>query len=168
METASPFASDLACLVRRAAASAAIDCMKSWVTGTPEGDWVSMSVVSDGSYGVPEGIISSFPCICRDGDYEIVQGLDINEFSREKMAATEAELREERDGVAAGCDRQAPGVRHLAVAPQQVQRYQGVEEVRRREGIEDVSAVRDRRGAAAVPARSSPGAQRDRFRRGCE
>jgi malate dehydrogenase len=81
------------------AANAAVDHIRSWSLGTPEGDWVSMGVPSDGSYGVPEGIISSFPCICRDGDYEIVQGLDINEFSREKIDATAAELVGERDAV---------------------------------------------------------------------
>jgi malate dehydrogenase len=56
--------------------------MRDWVAGTPEGDWVSMAVPSDGSYGVPEGLISSFPCTCSDGSYEIVQGLEIDEFSR--------------------------------------------------------------------------------------
>ena len=61
--------------------------------------WVSMAVVSDGSYGVPEGIISSFPCVCKDGRYEIVQGLDINDFSRSKIDASAAELVEERDAV---------------------------------------------------------------------
>lgn len=81
------------------AASAAVDHIRSWTLGTPEGDWVSMAIPSDGSYGVPEGIISSFPCTCSDGKYEIVQGLEINEFSRAKMDATEAELREERAAV---------------------------------------------------------------------
>ena len=81
------------------AANAAVDHIRSWSVGTPEGDWVSMGVPSDGSYGVPEGIISSFPCVCRDGNYEIVQGLDINEFSREKIDATAAELVGERDAV---------------------------------------------------------------------
>ncbi len=64
------------------AANAAIDHIRSWHLGTPEGDWVSMAVPSDGSYGVPEGLISSFPCTCSDGRYEIVQGLEINDFSR--------------------------------------------------------------------------------------
>lgn len=82
------------------AASAAVDHVRDWVNGTPEGDWVSMAIPSDGSYGVPEGIISSFPCVCTDGDYEIVQGLDIDDFSREKIDATAAELAEERDAVA--------------------------------------------------------------------
>jgi len=81
------------------AANAAVDHVRSWSLGTPEGDWVSMGVPSDGSYGVPEGIISSFPCVCRDGDYEIVQGLDIDDFSREKIDATAAELVAERDAV---------------------------------------------------------------------
>ncbi|MEP1125209.1 MAG: malate dehydrogenase [Ilumatobacter sp.] len=81
------------------AASAAVDHIRDWVLGTPDGDWVSMSVPSDGSYGVPEGIISSFPCVCKDGDYAIVQGLDINDFGRGKIDASAAELVEERDAV---------------------------------------------------------------------
>ncbi len=81
------------------AASAAIDHMRNWALGTDEGDWVSMAVPSDGSYGVKEGIIFGYPCTCKDGRYEIVQGLDIDEFSEEKIKATEAELREERDAV---------------------------------------------------------------------
>lgn len=81
------------------AASAAVDHIRDWTLGTPDGDWVSMSVPSDGSYGVPEGIISSFPCVCKDGNYEIVQGLDIGEFSRGKIDASAAELVEERDAV---------------------------------------------------------------------
>ena len=81
------------------AASAAVDHIRDWTLGTPEGDWVSMSVPSDGSYGVPEGIISSFPCVCKDGEYEIVQGLEIGEFSRGKIDASAAELVEERDAV---------------------------------------------------------------------
>ena len=83
------------------AANAAIDHVRSWVLGTPQGDWVSMSVPSDGSYGVPEGIISSFPCTCANGKYSIVQGLDINPFSRARIDATVAELQEERDAVRA-------------------------------------------------------------------
>jgi malate dehydrogenase len=83
------------------AANAAIDHIRSWHLGTPDGDWVSMAVPSDGSYGVPEGLISSFPCVCRDGAYEIVQGLDINEFSRGRIDASVAELAEERDAVKA-------------------------------------------------------------------
>ena len=81
------------------AASAAVDHIRSWTLGTPEGDWVSMSIPSDGSYGVPEGIISSFPCVCRDGNYEIVQGLDIDDYSRGKIDASAAELVSERDAV---------------------------------------------------------------------
>jgi malate dehydrogenase len=81
------------------AANAAIDHMNSWVLGTPEGDWVSMAIPSDGSYGVPEGIISSFPCVCKDGTYSIVQGLDIDDFSRACIDASAAELVEERDEV---------------------------------------------------------------------
>lgn len=81
------------------AASATIDHMRDWVAGTPEGDWVSMSVPSDGSYGVPEGLISSFPCVVKNGEYEIVQGLEINDFSRQRIDASVAELSEERDTV---------------------------------------------------------------------
>ena len=81
------------------AANAAIDHMHDWALGTPEGDWVSMAVPSDGRYGVPEGIISSFPCTCADGEYSIVQGLDIDEFSRGKIDASAAELVSERDTV---------------------------------------------------------------------
>jgi malate dehydrogenase len=81
------------------AASAAIDHVRDWALGSADGDWVSMAVPSDGSYGVAEGIVYSFPVRCANGRYEIVQGLDISEFSRERMQATEAELLEERDGV---------------------------------------------------------------------
>ena len=81
------------------AANAAVDHIRSWSLGTAEGDWVSMAIVSDGSYGVPEGLISSFPCVCKDGEYSIVQGLDINEFSRAKIDASTGELAEERDAV---------------------------------------------------------------------
>ena len=81
------------------AANAAIDHMRSWALGTPEGDWVSMAVPSDGSYGVPEGLISSFPCVCRNGEWSIVQGLDIDAFSRARIDASVAELIEERDEV---------------------------------------------------------------------
>ena len=81
------------------AASAAIDHMRSWALGTEGDDWVSMGVPSDGSYGIAPGIIYSYPCRCKNGDYEIVQGLDIDAFSREKMDATERELREERAAV---------------------------------------------------------------------
>ncbi len=81
------------------AANAAIAHMRSWALGTAEGDWVSMGVYSDGSYGIAKGLIYSFPCVCKGGDWEIVQGLDINDFSRSKMTATELELTEERDAV---------------------------------------------------------------------
>ncbi len=82
------------------AANAAIDHMHDWALGTPENDWVSMSVISDGSYGVPEGIISSFPATCAGGDFSIVQGLEIDDFSRERIDASAAELVSERDTVA--------------------------------------------------------------------
>jgi malate dehydrogenase len=81
------------------AASAAIDHVRDWALGSAANDWVSMAVPSDGSYGVAEGIVYSFPVRCKDGRWEIVQGLDISDFSRERMQATEAELLEERDGV---------------------------------------------------------------------
>jgi len=81
------------------AANAAIAHMRSWALGTAEGDWVSMGVYSDGSYGITEGLIYSFPCTCAGGDWTIVQGLEINDFSRAKMTATEQELTEERDAV---------------------------------------------------------------------
>lgn len=82
------------------AANAAIDHMRSWALGTEGDDWVSMGVYSDGSYGITEGLIYSFPCRCKDGDWEIVQGLPVNAFSEEKMKATEDELTQERDAVA--------------------------------------------------------------------
>ena len=81
------------------AASAAIDHIRDWALGTAAGDWVSMGVPSDGSYGIPEGVIYGFPVTCSDGKYQIVQGLAINEFSRARMDATHKELLEERDGV---------------------------------------------------------------------
>ncbi len=81
------------------AASSAIDHIHDWVKGTPDGDWVSMGIPSDGSYGIPAGVIYGFPVTCRNGQYEIVQGLAINEFSRARMDATYKELLEERDGV---------------------------------------------------------------------
>ncbi len=81
------------------AASAAIDHMRSWQLGTHESDWVSMAVPSDGSYGIEPGVIYSYPCVCKNGDYEIVQGLEIDSFSRERMNASENELREERAAV---------------------------------------------------------------------
>ena len=82
------------------AANAAIDHMRSWALGTEGNDWVSMGVYSDGSYGIAEGLIYSFPCRCTDGDWEIVQGVEVGEFSRAKMDATAQELTEERDAVA--------------------------------------------------------------------
>ncbi|GAA2301603.1 malate dehydrogenase [Actinomadura luteofluorescens] len=81
------------------AASAAIDHVHTWVNGTADGDWTSMAVVSDGSYGVPEGLISSFPVTTRDGEWEIVQGLEIDDFSRARIDASVAELSEEREAV---------------------------------------------------------------------
>ncbi|MFI9007334.1 malate dehydrogenase [Actinosynnema sp. NPDC053489] len=83
------------------AANAAIDHVHDWVNGTAEGDWVSMAVPSDGSYGVPEGLISSFPVTVTDGRYSIVQGLEIDDFSRARIDASVAELVEERDAVKA-------------------------------------------------------------------
>ncbi len=81
------------------AANAAIDHVHDWVLGTPDGDWVSMAIPSDGSYGVPEGIISSFPVTCSGGAYSIVQGLDIDDFSRARIDATAQELQDEREAV---------------------------------------------------------------------
>ena len=82
------------------AANAAIDHMRSWALGSPDNDWVSMGVISDGSYGIEPGLIYSFPCRCSGGDWEIIEGLDISDFSRDKMDATAQELTEERDAVA--------------------------------------------------------------------
>ncbi|MBK5117873.1 MAG: malate dehydrogenase [Thermoleophilia bacterium] len=81
------------------AANAAIDHVRDWVAGTPEGDWVSMGIPSDGSYGVEEGIIAGFPCTCSGGSYEIVQGLEISDFSRSRIDASVEELIGERDTV---------------------------------------------------------------------
>ena len=81
------------------AASSAIDHIRDWVLGTPAGDWVSMAVPSDGSYGIPAGVIYGYPVTCSNGDYQIVQGLAVNDFSRGRMDATYKELTEERDGV---------------------------------------------------------------------
>jgi malate dehydrogenase len=81
------------------AANAAINHVRDWALGTPANDWVSMGVYSDGSYGIDKGLIYSFPVTCKNGDWQIVQGLSINEFSRAKMQATEKELQEERDAV---------------------------------------------------------------------
>jgi malate dehydrogenase len=81
------------------AANAAIDHVRDWVSGTPDGDWVTMGIPSDGSYDVPEGIIAGFPCTCSDGSYEIVAGLELGEFSRQRIDASIAELEGERDTV---------------------------------------------------------------------
>jgi malate dehydrogenase len=81
------------------AANAAIDHMRDWVLGTPDEDWVSMAVVSDGSYGVPEGLVSGFPCRCEGGEWKIVEDLDIDDFSRQRIDATANELAEERESV---------------------------------------------------------------------
>jgi len=81
------------------AANAAVDHMRSWALGTPSDDWVSMAVLADGSYDIEPGLIYSFPCRCVNGQWEIVEGLEIAEFSRQKMDATATELAEERDAV---------------------------------------------------------------------
>ena len=81
------------------AASATIDAAHDWLFGSADNDWVSMAVVSDGSYGVPEGLVSSFPVVTKDGDWTIVQGLEIDDFSRGRIDASTAELAEERDAV---------------------------------------------------------------------
>ena len=81
------------------AANAAIDHVRDWIKGTPSSDWVSMAVPSDGSYGVEEGVISGFPCTCAGGSYQIVPGLDIDQFSRERIDASVEELKQERQAV---------------------------------------------------------------------
>jgi len=81
------------------AASAAIDHMRDWTLGTAEGNWVSMAIPSDGSYGVPAGVIFGYPVTVKDGRYSIVQGLELNDFSKARIAATDKELREERAAV---------------------------------------------------------------------
>ncbi|NND00415.1 MAG: malate dehydrogenase [Gammaproteobacteria bacterium] len=81
------------------AAAAAIEHMRTWALGTQDNDWVSMAIPSDGSYGIEPGIIYSYPVTCRDGNYEIVQGLEISEFSRSRMDVTETELRQEREAI---------------------------------------------------------------------
>ena len=81
------------------AANAAIDHIRTWTQGTPKGDWVSMGVPSDGSYGIPEGVIYGYPCTTANGRYEIVKGIELSEFSKTRMQATLKELQEERDGV---------------------------------------------------------------------
>ena len=79
------------------AADAVVDHVRDWALGTPEGDWASMSVHSDGSYGIEEGIIFSYPVTCKAGQYEIVQGLELDDFSVSRLRASEKELREERE-----------------------------------------------------------------------
>ena len=74
--------------------------MRSWALGTATGDWVSLAVPADGSYGIAEGIIYSYPCVCENGEYQIVQDLALSDFSQARMTASETELREERDAVA--------------------------------------------------------------------
>jgi len=81
------------------AANAAIDHVRDWVAGSRDGDWVTMGVPSDGSYGIPEGVIYGYPVTCRNGSYQVVKGIEISEFSRKRMDATLKELHEERDGV---------------------------------------------------------------------
>jgi malate dehydrogenase len=81
------------------AASAAIDHMRDWHLGTAPGNFISMAVPADGSYGISEGVVYSYPVTCSGGDYQVVQGLSIDDFSRKRMDATDQELREERDGV---------------------------------------------------------------------
>jgi malate dehydrogenase len=81
------------------AANAAVDHVRDWVLGTPEGDWVTMGIPSDGSYGIPKGVNYGFPVTTKNGEYTIVQGLDVNDFSRERMTKTYNELAEERDAV---------------------------------------------------------------------
>jgi len=83
----------------KSAASAAIDHVHDWVLGTPEGDWVSMGIPSDGSYDIEEGLICGFPCTCSGGEWKIVEGLDIDDFSRERINASADELKSERDAV---------------------------------------------------------------------
>lgn len=81
------------------AANAAIEHVRDWVQGTPEGDWVSMGIPSDGSYGIPEGVIYGYPVTCKNGAYQIVKGIELSEFSRARMQATHQELLEERDAI---------------------------------------------------------------------
>jgi malate dehydrogenase len=81
------------------AANAAIEHMRDWVLGTPAGDWTTMGIPSDGSYGIPEGVIYGYPVTCANGTYSIVQGIEISDFSRGRMDATYQELLEERNGV---------------------------------------------------------------------
>ena len=81
------------------AANAAIDHVRNWISGTPEGDWVSMGIPADGSYGISEGVLYGYPVTCRGGQYQIVKGIEISDFSRKRMDATLKELHEERDGI---------------------------------------------------------------------
>jgi malate dehydrogenase len=81
------------------AANAAIDHVRDWVRGTREGDWVTMGIPSDGSYGIAEGVIFGYPVTCKGGRYEIVKGIDVSEFSRKRIDATLKELHEEREGI---------------------------------------------------------------------
>jgi malate dehydrogenase len=81
------------------AANAAIHHIRDWVSGTREGDWVSMGVPADGSYGIAEGVLYGYPCVCRNGQYQIVRGIEVSEFSRAAMQATLKELHEERDSI---------------------------------------------------------------------
>ena len=81
------------------AANAAIDHVRDWVRGTPEGDWASMAVPADGSYGAGEGVISGYPCACSGGEWRIVDGLEIDDFSRQRIDASVDELRSEREAV---------------------------------------------------------------------
>jgi malate dehydrogenase len=81
------------------AANAAVDHIRDWVTGTRDGDWVSMGIPADGTYGIAEGVIYGYPVTCKGGQYQIVKGIEVSEFSRGRMNATLKELHEERDGV---------------------------------------------------------------------
>ena len=81
------------------AANAAIDHVRDWSLGTPDGDWISMGIPSDGSYGIPEGVMYGYPVSCRNGKYEIVKGIEVSDFSKVRMQATLKELHEERDSV---------------------------------------------------------------------
>jgi malate dehydrogenase len=81
------------------AANAAIDHVRNWIAGTPEGDWVTMGIPSDGSYGIPEGVLYGYPVTCKGGQYQIVKGIEISDFSRKRMDGTLKELHEERDGI---------------------------------------------------------------------
>ena len=81
------------------AANAAIDHMRDWIMGTPEGDWITMGIPADGSYGIAEGVLYGYPVTCKGGQYQIVKGIEISDFSRKRMEATLKELHEERDGI---------------------------------------------------------------------